>query len=140
MVDDDKEQLGFSADPDAKVGHKSAESAFFGYKTHLAMSEERLITAALVTTGEKNDGKQLQELIQKSRAAGMEVETVVGDMAYSEKDNLMAASQEPEFQLCSRLNPSVAQGNRAKEDEFEFNKDAGMYVCRAGHLAIRKAR
>lgn len=27
-----------------------------------------------------------------------------------------------------------------KEDEFEFNKDAGMYVCKARHLAIRKAR
>lgn len=140
MVNDDQEQLRFSADPDAKVGHKSADSAFFGYKTHLAMSEERLITAAVVTTGEKNDGKQLQELIQKSRAAGMEVETVVGDMAYSEKDNLIAASQEPEYPLVSRLNPLVTQGNRAKEDEFEFNKDAGMYVCKAGHLAIRKAK
>lgn len=140
MVEDDQERLRFAGDPDAKVGHKSADSAFFGYKTHVAMSEERLITAALVTTGEKNDGKQLQELIQKSRAAGMEVETVVGDMAYSEKDNLKAASQEPTFQLVSRLNPQVTQGNRAKEDEFEFNKDAGMYVCKAGHLAIRKAR
>ncbi|MFD3449351.1 hypothetical protein ACFDTO_32765 [Microbacteriaceae bacterium 4G12] len=29
---------------------------------------------------------------------------------------------------------------RQKEDEFEFNKDAGMYVCKAGHMAIRKAR
>ena len=24
--------------------------------------------------------------------------------------------------------------------QFEFNKDAGMYVCKAGHIAIRKAR
>lgn len=29
---------------------------------------------------------------------------------------------------------------RKKEDEFEFNKDAGLYVCKAGHMAIRKAR
>ncbi|MBR7798385.1 IS5/IS1182 family transposase, partial [Agaribacter marinus] len=36
--------------------------------------------------------------------------------------------------------PAVSQGNRKKEDEFEFNKDAGMYVCKAGHMAIRKAR
>ncbi|MCM3089433.1 IS5/IS1182 family transposase, partial [Bhargavaea ginsengi] len=42
--------------------------------------------------------------------------------------------------LVSKLNPSVTQGNRSKEDEFEFNKDAGMYVCKAGHLAFRKAR
>ncbi|TDF89169.1 transposase, partial [Paenibacillus piri] len=29
---------------------------------------------------------------------------------------------------------------RNKEDEFLFNKDAGMYVCKAGHMAFRKAR
>ena len=23
---------------------------------------------------------------------------------------------------------------------FEYNKDAGMYVCRAGHMAIKKAK
>ncbi|MBP1173073.1 hypothetical protein JOE49_000325 [Paenibacillus sp. PvR133] len=28
----------------------------------------------------------------------------------------------------------------SRQDEFEFNKDAGMYVCKAGHLAIRRAR
>ncbi|MCT6939776.1 MAG: transposase, partial [Metasolibacillus sp.] len=34
----------------------------------------------------------------------------------------------------------IASGGRTKEEEFAFNKDAGMYVCKAGHLAIRKAR
>lgn len=37
-----------------------------------------------------------------------------------------------------KLNPVITQGNRRKEDEFEFNKDAGMYQCKAGHLAIHK--
>ena len=32
----------------------------------------------------------------------------------------------------------ITQGNRTKTDEFEFNKDAGMYQCKAGHLAIHK--
>ena len=44
------------------------------------------------------------------------------------------------LQLVSKLNPNITQGTRKKEDEFEFNKDAGMYVCKAGHMAIRKAR
>lgn len=38
----------------------------------------------------------------------------------------------------AKLNPLITQGNRRKEDEFEFNKDAGRYVCKAGHLAIRR--
>lgn len=138
-VTDDIEQLSISEDQDAKVGHKSADSSFFGYKTHIAMSEERIITAAIITTGEKNDGKQLKGLIEKSKSAGMEIETVIGDAAYSEKGNI-EYSQENEFKLVAKLNPSVTQGYRKKEEEFEFNKDAGMYVCKAGHLAIRKAR
>ncbi len=32
----------------------------------------------------------------------------------------------------------MTQGNRTKEDEFIFNKDAGMYQCKAGHLAVHK--
>lgn len=80
-VADDLEHLQTSADQDAKVGHKSTDSAFFGYKTHIAMSEERIITAAMVTTGERPDGKQLQTLIKKSKAAGVNVETVIGDTA-----------------------------------------------------------
>jgi transposase len=138
-VNDDVEQLRISEDQEARVGHKSADTSFFGYKTHIAMSEERIITAAIVTTGEKNDGKQLQTLIEKSKAAGMEVTTVIGDTAYSEKDNLVY-SKENNIELISKLNPLITQGVRKKEDEFEFNKDAGMYVCKAGHMAIRKAR
>ena len=138
-VNDDIEHLQSSKDKDAKVGHKTADSAFFGYKTHLAMSLERIITAAKVTTGEKNDGKQLETLIEKSIKAGIKVEAVIGDAAYSEKGNI-EYTKENEIKLVAKLNPSVTQGFRKKEDEFEFNKDAGMYVCKAGHMAIRKAR
>lgn len=139
IVTDHHEQLRLSNDPDARVGHKSADSSFFGYKTHIAMNEERIITAAVITTGEKSDGKQLQTLITKSRETGMEIDTVIGDAAYSEKENIKYANAN-ELQLVSKLNPMITQGARKKEDEFEFNKDAGMYVCKAGHMAIRKAR
>ena len=138
-VVDDIEHLQISEDKDAKIGHKTADSSFFGYKTHIAMSEERIVTAATVTTGEKNDGKQLKTLIKKSIKAGMEVEFVIGDTAYSEKGNIEYANQN-EIKLVAKLNPSVTQGFRSKEDEFEFNKDAGMYVCKAGYMAIRKGK
>ncbi|HDR7214985.1 TPA: IS1182-like element ISBcy1 family transposase, partial [Bacillus cytotoxicus] len=53
IVEDHQEHLQFSQDPDARIGHKTADSSFFGYKTHIAMNEERIITAAVITTGEK---------------------------------------------------------------------------------------
>lgn len=136
LVDDIK-HLQISQDEDAKIGHKTADSSFFGYKTHIAMTEERIITAATITTGEKTDGKQLVALIEKSIEAGMNVENVIGDTAYSEKGNIKYANSH-EIKLVAKLNPSITQGFRRKEDEFEFNKDAGMYVCKAGHISIRK--
>ena len=139
VIDDYENQLSYSNDPDARVGHKSADSAFFGFKTHIAMSDERIITAAVVTTGEKSDGHYLQELIEKSKETGMEIETVIGDTAYSGKDNLDYAKSN-ELQLVSKLNPIITNGNTQRKAGFEFNKDAGMFVCPAGHLAVRKAR
>ena len=136
-VNDDLEHLETSKDNDARIGHKTADTSFFGYKTHIAMTEERIITAATITSGEKTDGKELSTLVRKSRAAGMEVETVIGDKAYSSKENIDAA-KDNHYELISRLNSIVTQGNRTKPDEFEFNKDAGMYQCKAGHLAIHK--
>lgn len=137
VVEDYTEQLSFSNDPDARVGHKTADSSFFGYKTHIAMSDERIITAAVVTTGEKSDGKYMQELIQKSQDTGMEIDTIIGDTAYSEKNNIRY-TKENQLTLISKLHPHITHGTRSKEDEFEFNKDAGMYVCKAGHMAGQK--
>ena len=86
-MEDTKEEMYKSTDEDAKTGYKSADTAFFGYKTHIAMTPERIITAATITSGEKPDGKELPELVEKSRKAGMTVENVIADRAYSGKDN-----------------------------------------------------
>ena len=136
-VNDGLEHLEISKDADAKTGHKTSDTSFFGYKTHIAMTEERIITAATITSGEKTDGKELPALVRKSREAGMEVETVLGDKAYSDKKNIEAA-KDGGYKLIARLNNIITQGNRSKAEEFEFNKDAGMYQCKAGHLAVRK--
>lgn len=137
ILEDCQEQLAFSNDPDARTGHKSADTSFFGYKTHIAMTKERIITAATITTGEQSDGKYLKELLQKSKLAGMEIDTVIGDTAYSGKENLILAKEE-KFQLISKLNPVIANGQR-KDTNFEFNKDANLFVCPAGHLATKKS-
>ena len=130
-----------SKDEDARMGHKSEDSSFFGYKTHITMSDERIITAAMITSGEKGDGPQLESLVEQSRSNGMEVDTVIGDTAYSGIENLRLAENEKNgFELISKLHPVISNGFRKEEDKFDFNKDAGMFVCPAGHMAIRKAK
>ena len=138
-MNDTEIEIEYSKDQDAKVGHKTADTSFFGYKTHIAMTPERIITAATITTGEKHDGKELINLIEKSENAGIEVEAIIGDGAYSEKDNLDYCS-ENNIKNASKLSKSVTHGNGKNKDDFEYNKDAGMYVCKAGHMAIIKRK
>ena len=139
MVEDTQENIVLSKDEDAKTGHKSADSSFFGYKTHLAMTEERIITAAVVTSGEKGDGPELPKLLEISQENGIEVDTIIGDAAYSGKENIQLTSEE-NIKIVAKLNPTITQGFRKTEDQFDYNKDADLYVCPAGHIAIRKAK
>ena len=138
-IEDTQDHYTLSKDPDARTGHKTSDTSFFGFKTHIAMTEERIITAAVVTSGEKGDGLELSALLEVSQGNGIEVDTIIGDAAYSGKDNLkLAAGQE--IKVIAKLNPSITQGFRKQENTFDYNKDAGMFVCPCGHMAIRKAR
>ena len=130
MVEDNNYKLAQSKDQDAKV-----DTSFFGFKTHIAMTPERIITGATVTSGEAHDGKQLKDLIEKSEKAGIKVTEVIGDAAYSEKDNI-EMTKEKDIKLVAKLCENITHNTHRKE-EFEFNKDAGMYVCPEGHMAIK---
>lgn len=91
-----------SIDPDARIGHKSVNSSFYGYKTHLSMTEERIITAATITSGEAFDGLELPVLVQKSKDAGAIVNDVIADTAYSTLENLQEAENN-KYKLISKL-------------------------------------
>lgn len=136
---DTEYEIEYSKDKDARVGHKTADTSFFGYKTHIAMTPERIITAATITTGEKHDGKELKSLVEKSQNNGIKVEAVTGDGAYSEIDNIEYCD-ENDIKLASKLSKCVTHGSGKNKEDFEYNKDAEMYVCKAGHMAFKKAK
>ena len=132
-------------DKDARLGHKSEDTgSFLGYKTHMAMTPEMIVTAATVTTGEKPDGKELKELVNKSKSnlgateEDKKVDDILADGAYSGDYNLKFVKKE-KIALYARPNPMLYKSNETKDDGFELNKDAGMYTCPAGHLAIAKS-
>lgn len=103
------------------------------------MTENRIITAAVVISGEKGDGPELPKLIEISRENGLDFDTVIGDAAYSGKENIQLAKKQG-IKIVAKLNPTITQGTRKDEDKFDYNKDADLFVCPAGHLAIRKAK
>ncbi len=125
-----------ASDQDAKQGYKSEDNDFFGYKNHIAMTEDRIITGIDITTGEAPDGKELPNLVEKSKKAGIEVKEVIGDRAYSGRNNL-DYGKENDIKIISRMNPIITNSKKL-QDGFEYIKDADTLRCPAGHLAIRK--
>ncbi len=114
-LNDIQDHYTTSKDKDARVGHKTRDDHFFGYKSHIAMSPENIITAATVTSGEKGDGHQLPQLIEKTRKNGIEVKTVIGDTAYSGDSNLKQAKEEG-FKIVAKVSPSISQGFRSDSE------------------------
>jgi len=139
VIEDFEDELRCSEDTDAKTGYKSEDHSFFGYKTHIAMNEERIITAAVISTGEASDGKYLKELVEKSKANGMEIKDVIADGAYSASENIVYAN-ENEMNLVSKLNVIISGDVRRVRNVFEFNKDAGKFVCPAGHHSTKRKK
>lgn len=45
-------------------------------------------------------------------------------------------AKEKEFKLVSKLSKTVSEGNKPASGKFLYNKDAGLYVCTAGHMAV----
>ena len=124
-------------DPDARFGWKSSSKSFFGYKEHIAMTEEEIITALEVTPGSTDDGKQLLALLEQTTANGINVSEIIADTAYSGKDNLARMKKE-NISPVVPLNPIVHEGGQ-RQGGFEYNKDADFVVCPAGERSKRKA-
>ena len=136
-VEDVVERFTISTDKDARIGHKTEDTSFFGFKSHIAMEEDsRIVTAVVVTSGDCGDGPQMQTLIDKTINTGIEVDKVIGDTAYSGKYNIEAAAQKG-ITVYAKLHPHC-YGSRQNDQEFVFNKDANRYICPAGHMAIKR--
>ena len=131
LLDSDRiRQIRSKDDEDARFGHKTPTSTFFGYKTHIAMSDDRIITGIDVTDVSRPDGEQLPNLLEKSKRNGVAVKEIVGDMAYVSDGNL-SFCEEHNAELYARTNSAVAAAANAQL------KDAHMMHCPAGHLAMR---
>lgn len=126
-----------AVEPDARFGRKSKSKTFYGYKNHIAMTEEEIITAIHVTAGNEDDGKQLQLLVNKTKDQQITIEEVLADTAYSRKDNLSYLQKE-EIKASIPLNPAV-YGTR-QNDPFQYDKENDEVICPAGHSSIRNAK
>ena len=137
LIEDDKiKEIQSVVDEDAKKGYKSENNSFFGYKNHIAMTEDRIITGIEVTSGEAPDGKHLKDLIEMTKYNGVEVDEVIADTAYSEKANLEFMNSQG-IKPITKLNPVISNVEKDRSDGFEYIKDANAMRCPAGEISIR---
>lgn len=121
-------------DNEAKIGHKSENDGFFGYKNHIAVTEdEQLITALVVTNGNESDTPHFEKLVEKSVENGVDFDEVLGDTAYSSAKNLEFAKSK-KIKVVSKLHPNTNATEKSTEF-IHFNKDANTFECICGHLA-----
>lgn len=135
LDDENIRKICSKADHDARFGFKSGRKSFFGYKTHIAMTEERLISGIEVTSGEAADSKTLKKIADQSKDSGIEIKEIIGDAAYSAMDNIKYCNKN-NIKLISSLNPVISNTAEPKDDGFIYNKDAKTMQCPAGNLAI----
>lgn len=129
-------ELQNANESDAKIGHKSVNSDFFGYKNHIAVTEnEQLITALVVTNGNEADPNYFEQLVDQSLENSIKIDEVLGDTAYSSASNIEFA-QSKGIKVISKLHPNV--DTTEKNNQYiHFNKDANTFECVCGHLAKR---
>jgi hypothetical protein len=129
-------ELQSNQDKDAKIGHKSEDKDFFGYKNHLAIVEEGIIVAATVTNGTASDSKEFETLVEQAIDAGVDVQDASGDKAYS-TSNIIKYCKNKNINLISKLKENVT--TKEYEDEYVwFNKDSDTYICKNGIQSSRR--
>jgi transposase len=122
-------------DQDARVGHKSKTSHFFGYKTEFMITtEDRIITAVHVDNGAYVDGKKFDDLLALTKKCGVKIGEVFGDKAYFRKPIL---DKIKEVEAKAYI-PVSEMAYKIDEDLYSYNKDSDEWFCVQGNNTIRK--
>ena len=121
------------SDPEMRHGRKSASRRFDGHKLDVITDEaSELILGVDVRPGNAGDGEGAAPLLGEVQDVdGVEVETLLGDMAYSDGD-VREAVEETGADLVAKV-PPTTNGDRFPKTDFVVDTAAGFVTCPAGH-------
>lgn len=124
-------------DQNARVGRKSKDQSFYGYKTEFVMTtDERIITSMRTADGAYTDGDYTGEMLEETIKSGINLEEVYGDKAYFRKpilDKIQSLNAKPYI-------PVSAVVYRLDESQYSYNKDADEWICSQGNRTVKKKR
>ena len=120
------------SDPEMRHGRKSASRRFDGHKLDVVIDEaSEMVLGVDVRPGNAGDGEGAAPLLSQVRTTeGIEVETLLADMAYSDGD-VREAIEAQGTELVAKVPPTTNSGRLPKTD-FIIDLTVGTVTCPAG--------
>lgn len=122
-------------DQEARVGHKSKTSHFFGYKTEFIITtEDCIITAVHTWNGAYVDGTNFNKLLELTKKSGVAVNEIYGDKAYFRKCFLDTIKK---YEAIPYI-PVSEMAYKINEVLYGYNKDSDEWFCGQGNSTNKK--
>jgi transposase len=127
-----KDRIISTSDTEMRHGRKSASRKFDGYKMDVLTDEHtELVLGVEIRSGNAGDGEGAAPLLEQVQTIeGIEVETLLGDMAYSDGDTRVAV-EDLGAELVAKVPPVTNRGLFPKTD-FVIDLEASTATCPAG--------
>ncbi len=129
-----KEKVVSFVDLDARHGKKSKKRMFSGYKAHIAEDESEIVTTCDVLSGNRNEGHELPNLLNREKEKNIRSEAVVADSLYDSSDN----RKEIHEQGMKAYIPFRSE--RKWMEKFEYIPQEDNVVCGMGKATVGKLR
>ena len=124
-------------DEDARIGHKTKEKMFFGYKAEFTMlTDDNIITAVSVHDGKYVDGTDFNQQLERTEKAGIKIKEVYGDKAYF-RAKILNDLEEKNIKAYIPVSATVYRMDRT---DFTYNKDSDEWFCKEGNNSISKKK
>ena len=125
------------SDPEMRHGRKSASRRFDGHKFDVITDEDsELVLGVEVRAGNASDGEGAVPLLKEvQQVDGVQVETLLGDMAYSDGD-VREAVEEAGAEMVAKV-PPTTNGKRFPKTDFGVDTEAGEVGCPAGETTTK---
>ncbi len=120
------------SDPEMRHGRKSASRRFDGHKLDVVTDEDsEMVLGVDVRAANAPDGEGAVPLLEAVQGIdGVEVATLLGDMAYSDGD-VREAVEEAGAELVAKV-PPVTNSGRFPKTDFAIDTQGGSVTCPAG--------
>lgn len=122
------------SDPEMRHGRKSASRRFDGHKLDVMIDEaSEMVLGVEVRAGNAGDGEGAAPLLAKvTETGGIEVATLLADMAYSDGD-VREAVEAQGTDLVAKV-PPVTNSGRFPKTGFGIDLGSGTVTCPAGQV------